>query len=667
MMNRKAKCASLSHALLVAVAVVAGLYQIVLLMDGYSVLWLKRAWRTRDMSAQERNAVFHLGSKGARFMEFLRSTVPVDASVVVPQGAGELSQQSTLQFFLMPRTIPGCSCGAVSLPEASEACLVCLRKEDNYVPSIGEFPPVGALEGWKVLIPFTDSGWFHGVYAPAPETGSGGMIGEVAPHALPVWLAAIVDVSLLVALWILGCNTAALFLKPLGWMEALGLGIPLGMGALTLSVFLLSWAGLRIDVGLFTLAWALLMGGILLARRLANRRAGRHLPRELANSILSSKGRLSLAVILLGGVLVFIGLQALVISVSRGYSIFDALANWALKGYAIALEGSIWAGSRWGGHALAYPQNLHLAIAMFRVFDGDILPGSKLLDPCFSVAILAGCFRFWRLKAVSVVDGLLGAILLLSVPVLFIHTTIGYANLCFSAYLVLGTLWLLEGMDLDRLGVAALGALLLGFAAWTRPEGIAFAASIALGILAGAWLVRRRRLSLLAGLLPFLAVAGIWLAFGQRYLGKDEVSQIAPRLLGALSDGSASLASVLAPLGVALAQLATPSHWGLLIPLAGFLVILCLARSGLRCAREGLPTLLAILAGLAFELAVLIVSSYSWSNFIEDGLDRAFLPLGVLVFVALWGAVAGKDSLTPTKAADAPSGPLPPGGGESTR
>jgi hypothetical protein len=643
-MSQRSKRANFFHTVSLLLVLVACAYQIVNLMNSYSELWLKRAWRTRALSADARNALFLLGSRGAAYMAFLGSTVPLDASIVVPEGVGEFSEQNILQFFLMPRTVPGCMCPADVDALPSTACVECLRSEDNFVPSIGNFPSASILEGVKRLVPFElNGGWFHGVYVPRPGDSDRGAT-ESANRTSPWWFAAAVDLSLLLAVWALGCNLAALFVNPMGWKEAASLGVPLGLGVLTLSVFLMSWAGLRLTGWTFVFAWVMLMAACYLVRRLAIRETERVPLREIVTDLVSTKARISPTVVFLILVLGFLGVQALVISVSRGYSIFDAIANWALKGYAIAMEGTIWAGARWGGHGLAYPQNLHLAIAMFRLFDGDALPGSKLLDPSFAAAMIFGFYRLWRLKGASIRHSLLGGILLLSTPVFFIHTTIGYANLSFTAYLVIGTIWLLEGLDTDQPRLLALGALLLGLAGWTRPEGIVFALAIGLPTILVACLIRRRTAAMTVALLPYFAVSGIWLTFGGRYVRADEVGQIAYRFLAGMADGAIDAAYLLSIVRLALGRLASPGIWGVVLPVS--VLMLGVALNKWRSARTflNLPALLGVLACLAFEVAILLTSSYSWSNFMEDGFDRAFLPAGALIFAVLWAEGAGKES-----------------------
>ncbi len=641
--NPRSKRTTFLHKLLLLLVLLACAYQIVILMSSYSGLWLRRAWRTRAVSADGRNALFLLGSRGAAYIEFLDLAIPLDASIAVPEGVGEYSQQSILQFFFMPRTAPGCSCPADASTQPSSACIECLRSEDNYVLSIGDYPPAWVLDGVKRLVPFEQNGgWFHGVYAPLSGESDRHPTGSTN-DALPWWSAAIIDLVLVLAVWTLGCNLAALFVNPLGWKEAASLGVPLGFGILTLSVFLLSWARFRLTAWTFVIAWFFLMGVSWLALRLANGGAERVPLREIVTGIVSTKASVSPAVVLLVLVLGFLAAQALVISVSRGYSLFDAIANWALKGYAIALEGTIWAGARWGGHGLAYPQNLHLAIAMFRLFDGDTLPGSKLLDPSYASAMILGIYRLWRQNGTSIRRSLLGGVLLLSTPVFFIHTTIGYANFIFATYLVLGTIWFLEGVDANRPRYLALGALLLGLAGWTRPEGIVFALAIGLPIYLGAWLIRRRKAAMVFALIPFLVVSGVWLTFGGTYARQDETGQIAGRLQAGLADGTIGLAYMSSIVRLAVGRLMSPGLWGIMLPMSVLLLAAAMKKRWSARCLPSLPALLGVLAVLAFELAILLSSSYSWSNFLEDGFDRAFLPAGILVFALLWAEGAGRE------------------------
>ena len=99
------------------------------------------------------------------------------------------------------------------------------------------------------------------------------------------------------------------------------------------------------------------------------------------------------------------------------------MAIWAVKGYGIAREGTIWAAGHWGDHGLAYPLNLPLLIANYR-FTGDMLPASKLIAPLFYISLCVGCLRFWLQRDVSPLTASLGAIGLAATPLLFEHANV---------------------------------------------------------------------------------------------------------------------------------------------------------------------------------------------------------------------------------------------------
>ena len=52
------------------------------------------------------------------------------------------------------------------------------------------------------------------------------------------------------------------------------------------------------------------------------------------------------------------------------------------------------------------------------------------------ISLLVGTFRFWKREDVPTDLALAGSLVLMSVPVIFFHGTIGYANLAYTTYLV---------------------------------------------------------------------------------------------------------------------------------------------------------------------------------------------------------------------------------------
>jgi hypothetical protein len=471
-----------------------------------------------------RSARFYLGRAGAAYIDFLRSAVPEDSPIVIPPGAVQFSEQNILQFYLMPRAAVGCSCESEG--EYSKACLDCIRAPNTFVPAIGEFPAPSAVAGVKVLVPFESKyPYYRGVFASAPlrdliSPGASSFDGlPLVPIALDILIIGLLlAVGSTVALGLLDQNS-------LRWVFPVA--FPLGAGVVTWTVFLLGWAGWPLTVETFGagvfLPLALASGYGWRTGHLARawRAASRWYGRRSGFRITLSGSLLTLS--LLTGVLFAGG----AVSIGRGYSQFDDIANWALKGYGLAEEHSIFGGSMWGGNAMEYPENIPLQIAFFRLAEGDILPASKLTFTLFFASLVLGTLLFWGDSAVGKMVGALGALFLATVPILFEHATLGYANLPMTAYLVLGCMSSLSGFRKKDKGHVLIGSLLLGLSAWTRLESAVYALAAAVFLSAGMLRSREDRAYIPFLSLPMVTVMVPWLAFYGVYGGNGSPSEVA--------------------------------------------------------------------------------------------------------------------------------------------
>jgi hypothetical protein len=345
---------------------------------------------------------------------------------------------------------------------------------------------------------------------------------------------------------------------------------------------------------------------------------------------------------------------SLLASITQAYSTYDGIANWALKGYGIAHEGTVFAGSKWGGHGLSYPQNLPLLIALFRVTDGDVAAGSKLLFPLFAGTLLLGVHRFLRGRGVRSEVSLLWMLLLATTPVLFLHSTIGFANLVFTAYLVLGSLALWEGALEGDAGRYALGTLLLAFGAWTRPEGLLFGLALALTILLALRMSGHR-----VEFNPWLGLAlavipAAWLGLSISAMAGDEIGRTFRAVLGHVLAGDFQVQKLRFLLAFVVSNLLTTQVWGAFFPLTGFILVLGAFVVRPKPSPRNLSLLLLTLAAVAFPLALLYGASFAKSDlatFLQVSFDRAFFPATVLLGVL--GALSSDRFLTAT--AQAPS------------
>ena len=128
----------------------------------------------------------------------------------------------------------------------------------------------------------------------------------------------------------------------------------------------------------------------------------------------------------------FLFLALIYIGVGRGYSTFDDMAIWSLKGYYMAYKHDLLAAIDASGHGLSYPLNISLAISSFYLIDQDLLPGSKLAFLSIFLSMLVCIYWFLRKNNISSVLAGLCILLVLSTPVVFEYATFGFANMPFS-------------------------------------------------------------------------------------------------------------------------------------------------------------------------------------------------------------------------------------------
>jgi len=612
-------------------------YQLTIVFGDYAILWAKRTYRTITLPSMERNAIFLFGGKGARFMKHISRTVPFDKPVVIPEGYGEFSSQNILQFFLMPRGIPGCGCREYLQYETiSEDCRACLLKDDHFIPAIGKFPPHDLLASSKEFIPFQDSDWYRGIYVPPNSERNASPNLYIEMH-MPLPLAAALDFMGLLLMLSLGASIAHELDGNLAISEYIALALPLGMGLITWPMFLLSWLGLaKVSLTSFLVLIGILhICAILikLCRRRQLRIPHFHKPVLAQISNLAHDPPAAMALI---AILIVWGFS-FAISIGRGYSLFDGIANWALKGYGIALEGTVFAGRQWGGHSLSYPQNIHLAIAFFRLLDGDVLPGSKAIFPLFGASILAGFYSLMRRFQIERALAMVGGMLILSIPFVFFHTTIGWGNLVFAGYVILACYFMTQAACFGDVGKYRVGGLLLAFSAWTRPEGIGYAiAIIVLFLLTG---IRVRPRTRGTWIIPTIVVAGTWIAFSAASMASDEIGGTLASFISSIRAGRLDFGSLSLIMDYAMNEWSKIGIWGLMIYLIPGLLAVAVARK--RLARP-MPAL--VLAGcgivcIGIPLFMFFVASFDKGDmgiFLWASFNRAQIQGIVLLYSSLF-------------------------------
>lgn len=426
----------------------------------------------------------------------------------------------------------------------------------------------------------------------------------------------------------------ALFSAP-GWLEYAAFSFPLGTGLTTFVLFLMSWAGIRLTWVTLTLEVVLLLAfGILLSRSLTIDRQGG-----------STGQRLALGGLLLP-FLLGLGILAAYLSIARSHSTYDVTGGWAVKGYGIALEGTIFAAREWGLWSLAYPLNIPLLHTAFMLVGAESIPLSKLVPTLYSFSLLFIVLRYWQGQGLAAPLAALGILVLATNPLIFLHSTMGFANLPFSCYLIGAILLGLEGMKKEDRRLLLAAGVILGIGTWTRAEGIGYSLVILLtflllGLIEGG---RQRAGSVLWIVSPVALFGLTWMTFGWRAVGDSHLGVAMRGVLPQMMDGQLNLTQLYLVPRLFLERAVHIENWGLFVP-----IVLGLGTVGIvgylihQRPLDWGPLLFAG-AMSAVPVGLFYVRSFTriedFRELLIRSFDRAFLPgyymLVIAAFVIFW-------------------------------
>jgi hypothetical protein len=463
--------------------------------------------------------------------------------------------------------------------------------------------------------------------------------------------ALLIDVLLVSLLSLLGFTIARLLIPSASRLEFISLAYPLGSGTLAWGLFMLSWLHVRLTLLSAGIAYVSLFLLLYLIHAVLRWR-GLDRPAQVTEvEETTAVGSFSARILL--GILGALFLIAAVIAVGLSYFRWDAMAVWSAKGYGIALEGSIFAARTWGAHALSYPLNIPIQIALFKLSSGDVLPGSKLIFPIYYLSLLLGSYSF--LVRRGVVERIAGyaAVIIGTVPYIYLYSTVGYANVPMSCYIILGALWSLRAQLEERRTALVVGGILLGLAAFSRVEGILYSIAIIFGLSLALWIAKREKVSFVPWLLPWLVIGGSWLLFFRLNgaAGTQAMNSVS-RFFNDILRGDFHLHDLRIIFGYMRRYLWHVEIWGVLFPLVTILLIL--GRRNLHPRRN--PDVFACLlmaVGVGFiTVAVFFVGSgpgwpggvFGW---LSRGFPRAFFPCSImLVIVAVLATRPNRESFS---------------------
>lgn len=585
-------------------------------------------WRMRNSTSFERSAVFLLTPRGAEFLKFIQDVIPPGSKVTIPLFAGPFSEQSVMQFFMMDRSIFGC-------PRVNQ--IECLSKPDKYLIATFKYPPDESdiNKTLEVFPEINELYPYKGVYL--ADNYVRGNYGALYPEKYNIPLTILCDLGILLAWFLIGWAILVIVsgkhYHPLTLIPA----FPVGMGVFTWCLFLTCLAGapltlltlvivyliMLIPLGILTLRMHCLPPGLL----------------ELFHNLRSEVKQIrfsffSLSIILL----IFLFILFLVyITVGRGYSTFDDIAIWSLKGYYMAYKNDLFAAGQASGHSLSYPLNLPLAISTFYLADMDLLPGSKLAYLLLFITMLGCIYWFFRKNHVSQLFTLLGILLIISTPVMFDFATLGFANMPFACYLVIGTILGIHGVTNNQTRYLYLSGVVLSLAGWTRPEGIGYALFIAIAIGIFGFIHRIRLSTFLLYVFTSVSLCGIWMLLGYRYIQGDEIGQALRSLYEAIATGTFSFNIIKTTLAYSWNSLITLRNWGVVIPLC---VIILASLSPVILRRKNTNTLIMTVLALGTFLIpqLMFVTKSFQSNdylgFLYVSFDRAQIPAVILLILS---------------------------------
>lgn len=573
-----------------------------------------------------RGANFNQSQKVADYIEFLSRNIPENARVVIPSFGGDskVFVNPYMQFFLAPREVLNC---------LNIECLHTISREDTYIVNLGNIP--------KDLFPDTAYIMFdeHWGLLPLENFES-----ENMPQTIPfssigaIFLAGFGPLLWIAALTLSGTAVVILLFQGQERLLTIVFGYGLGFSLFSIGITLANLIGFKLNTLLLlvmTMIMMVLPWSILYWRK-------RNL--EFGNPPPQSE---PLKIIFDYWPIIFIGLSgiATILAVGKGYHRIDAIQIWGAKGYGIAADGTIKGVTNWGTNTLAYPLHIPGMIAAFRVLFDDVLPSSKLIFGGYSLAIMiVGYFTLLGIGVRRLLSGL-AVMLLFTSPIIFRHSTIGYANLPQTFYLLSSVVVFLPIFS-GRLamGNLFLSGLFLACAAWTRPEGLALSFLCAGFLLMLVFIDKsisldwRKTLSFLTPLVIYFL---IWqMIKAQIYPNPLSKTSLTSDALGQILRGDFHIKEGFFIFVFLMQQLVSPKVWGAL----GFLLFLtCIPVLIFRKRVSRAATVMIATGGL---LVITMIGMYYLTSYdlehdlrwwVTTGLNRMIFP-GIFLF---WLGIIG--------------------------
>jgi len=583
-----------------------------------------------------RGANFNQSGKVADFLVFLNQNIPENARVVLPTLGSDRKLLTTpyMQFFLAPREVINCQ---------NVDCLQTVVGANTYIVIVGQLPESVTAdhatlmfdENWGVLLPESHLATDQ----PSTVQDFNSVAEFLGRSVWPLlWLA---------LLTLVGTITVVVGLPGNPKILQVSLGYGVGLGIFSLAMALVSLLGVPLTQEIVILTTIILLPIALIILWFGRR----HI--KVSNSS-ENRAIVKPKFDLIPFIFVGIGLLTVLLGVGKGYHWIDAIQIWGVKGYGIAVDGTIDQVTRWGTNTLGYPLHIPILIAAFSLLFGDILPASKMIFAGYYLALMLLLYAF--LLEISVRRWLSGlaVLLLMLTPLIFRHATIGYANLPLSFYLVAGIgvfILAIESKFTKR--NLFLSGIFFVCAAWTRSEGL----NLALGAMLILTIVSItsksssfRRQEIIFFFLPVILYLVFWqITKAQIYPDPFRNSDLFSRAFNHLKQGDLHFEAIfyiLAYFAQELLSLRIFGVVGLILLFSTLLVIV---------PRKNVPRTTWILITVGGMWVAMIVgmyyllsfsSSHDLSWWVTSGFDRMVLPGLILLFL---GVITAWQCVLPSK------------------
>jgi len=324
-----------------------------------------------------------------------------------------------------------------------------------------------------------------------------------------------------------GYLISTIIIKNLPLFERIGLSYLLGMGLITLIIFLFSWVGIKITQTNILV----ILSGLIIILRLINLFLKRKIVFRLPNikgAIGQFKWYEKVAVFLIGLAILVSFLIALYFPVY----VWDALALYDFTAKIIAQKGFFVQIANNYFYFAQYPLLVSLGHTIVYLF------GASNPQFIYSLYFLSFAFiMFYVIRKESTrLIALFGTLILVSSPRLFGHSTIAYTNLPYTIFYATGVIYLFIALTKDKYNYLLMSALMIGLSTWARAIEPLWIAEVLVVLLYSIY--KKRVYPILIFVTIFLLIQRPWNVFQtQLYGGVYSVSGQVSLVGKALSSG----------------------------------------------------------------------------------------------------------------------------------